>query len=62
MTKDALTRESIAVYGLSFALLLIPTIAALFLPNWFQFGVPLIALGVGVILRPRSLQVLMYAF
>jgi hypothetical protein len=61
MTKDALTRESIAVYGLPFALLLIPTIAALFLPNWFQFGVPLIALGVGVILRPRSLQFLLSA-
>jgi hypothetical protein len=59
MTKDALTRESIAAYGVPFALLLVPTIAALFLPNWFQFSVPIIALGVGVILRPRSLQILL---
>lgn len=59
MTKEALTRESIALYGVPIALLLAPIITALFLPNSYQFSVPLLALGVGIVMRPRSLSIVL---
>lgn len=57
MTKGALIREYLAAYVAPVALLLATLIAVLFLPNMYQLAVPVVALGVGILMRPRSVPV-----
>jgi hypothetical protein len=54
MTKSALAREYIAVHYLPIAVLLGTFVAVLFLPNVYQLTVPVVALGVGIFMRPKS--------
>ena len=61
MTKNALTRESLAAYGLPVALLLATLFTVLFLPNMYQLAVPVVALGVGIVSRPRSIPIIWIA-
>jgi len=54
MTKDMLTRENAVEYGVPVVTLAAVIVATLFLPNIYLLTVPVVALGVGVVLRPRS--------
>jgi len=57
MTKSALTREYVAVHYLPVTLLLATFFTVLFLPNMYQLAIPVVALGVGIVTRPRSVPV-----
>jgi hypothetical protein len=57
MTKSALTREYVAIHYLPVALLLATLFTVLFLLNMYQLAIPVVALGVGILTRPRSVSV-----
>src|SRR5689334_22089155 len=57
MTNGAVSRESIVAYAVPVSVLLASVVTALFVPNRSQIAVVVVALGVGMLARPRSIAI-----